>query len=730
MGSGLGIYRIFAYHVTGIRMELSEDEKKLIEEEETLFSRTIESLCKELPQVQASKISANILARELTQQMVGEWNHEERQPLVSDEAVAHRISDIRKESDQTLLELIREPYFGRVVTSEDDGKEVAFLIGKKSNIESGIVDWRNGPISALYFNYKQGEEFFEEINERERSGKIKLRRSYQIEGGKLVQIDTPEAVYHWSDNGWLKLDVDAEIAAHRSRKVGSSDKKLPNILSLITKDQFELITTDPDRPVIIQGSAGSGKTTVALHRLAWLLHEENSFASPEKTRVLVMNKSLQIYVDSTLPSMGIHNVETSTFNGWALSIIRRLTKGKALFKFHQLPDFVEKIKFSEEILSAIAGQVKKQTQTTDHWIRENSSRWTSLIKHWDQGRDDAVLPRIRNFIHEVKGAKIPDKDKNDLLISLRSLMGKMEDYINDIYDLLADSDHLRSHLKPDQKLDYHLEYLRDRTEKNRKNKNLDYFDMSLILYNIQLKNGGLPGKNDEITLLDHLVIDEAQDFGPVEFAIMVQAVKDRRNLTIVGDVSQKILFARRFIGWEKIIDSLNLEESDLIRLEISFRCTAQIMTLASRVAGDNKVVEGRQGTKPLFQNVEDKDELLETITHWVETVQAGKPNKLIALICRSPKQAMELKEDLDEMIPEGLRLGHRDQFSFEPGIIVTNVHQVKGLEFDAVCIVEPTEENYPQTRPESRNMLYVAITRAEDDLMLVGTKPFSRMIKG
>ena len=90
------------------------------------------------------------------------------------------------------------------------------------------------------------------------------------------------------------------------------------------------------------------------------------------------------------------------------------------------------------------------------------------------------------------------------------------------------------------------------------------------------------------------------------------------------------------------------------------------MTLASRVAGDNKVVEGRQGTKPLFQNVEDKDELLETITHWVETVQAGKPNKLIALICRSPKQAMELKEDLDEMIPEGLRLGHRDQFSFEP----------------------------------------------------------------
>jgi len=628
------------------------------------------------------------------------------------------------------MELICEPYFGRVVTTEDNGREVAFLIGKKSNIQSGIVDWRNGPISSLYFNYQQGEEFFEEINERERSGRIKLRRSYRIEGGRLVQIDTPEAVYYLNDQEWEKLDVDAEIAAHRSRKVGSLDKRLPNVLSLITKEQFEMITTHPDGPVIIQGSAGSGKTTVALHRLAWLLHEENSFALPEKTRVLVMNKSLQIYVDSTLPSLGIHGVVTSTFNGWALSIIRKLTRGRAFFKFHQLPDFVERIKFSEEILSAISGQVEKQTRRTDQWIRETYSHWPNLIHYWDQGREEAVLPRIRNFMHEVNGAKIPDKEKKILLISLRSLLGKMEDYINDIYDLLADSDHLRSHLKPERKLDNYLEYLRNRTEKDRKNRNLDYFDMSLILFDIQLKNGGLPDKNGAIISLDHLVIDEAQDFGPVEFAIMVQAVQDSRHLTIVGDVSQKILFARRFIGWDKIIDSLGLEESDLIRLEVSFRCTAQIMTLASRVAGDFKKMEGRQGPQPIFHRVEDNDDLLETIANWVQAAQSSGPNKLIALICRYPKQAMELKEDLKEMIPDGLRLGHRDQFSFEPGVIVTNVHQVKGLEFDAVCIVEPGEENYPQTRPESRNMLYVAITRAEDELMLVGEKPFSRVLEG
>ena len=708
-------------------MLLTEEDKQFIAEEERLLESTLQSLCQQLPQVQAAKISANAAARELTRQVVNEWNHEERQPLVSDEAVAHHILDIRKNSDKALYELIQEPYFGRVCTKEEDGSEVSFLIGKKSNIEAGIVDWRNGPIAGLYFNYKQEEEFYEVINERERAGYIQLRRSYQIENGQLVQIDAPEGMFRRNEAGWEKLDVEDEIVAHRSRGMGSKEKRLPNILSLITKDQFELITSNPERPVIIQGSAGSGKTTVALHRLAWLLHEENSFAQAKNTRVVVMNKSLQIYVCATLPSMGIEGVETSTFNGWALSIIRKAVRGRPFFKFLNVPSFVEEIKFSEEILKALEGWVEKQNRALDAQVKEIFKKWPGLLKSWTKTNNTAVLPRLKDFAHDVKESSLPKHDKDQCLAFLNRKSFDMEDYVQDVYNLLHDSGHLKGCLPPNPKLDSHLDYLKRLTEKNRAKNNLDYFDMSLVLRLIQLKNGGLPDGTGGVTSLDHLVIDEAQDFGPVEFAIMMSAVSDKRQITIVGDVAQKILSARKFIGWNKVVENLGMEEDSIIRLEVSFRCTAPIMTLAHKVAGDPKKVEGRAGPDPEWHKAEDRESLLEKLVDWTHSLVKADPYKLIALICRYPKQAMELKEELKEYLPGEVRLGHRDQFSFEPGIMVTNIHQVKGLEFDSVALIEPDEENYPIRREESRNMIYVGITRTQDDLLLTTVKPFSRV---
>lgn len=710
-------------------MSLTEEDQKLIEEEEKIFRETIETLVDQLPDVRSKKIFSNLAARELTSQVVNEWNFEERQPLISDEAVAHKVSDIRKESDNVLEELIEEPYFGRVITSEDDGREVSFKIGKKSNIEAGIVDWRNGPISGLFFNYKQGEEFLETINERERCGQIKVRRTYKTDKGVLIQIGTSEGMYRRTDNGWVKLETEEEIAAHRSRGLQSNEKRLPNILSLITSEQFEMITTDPDRPVIIQGSAGSGKTTVALHRLGWLLHKDNSHARSENTRVVVMNKSLQIYVSSTLPSMGVNGVETITFNSWALSIISNATRGKAFFKYRDLPEFVEKIKFSDGILKALTCFIDQKVSVIDSEVSKHFAANEKLLQIWGNSHKKALQPRLKDFKHDVNESSLPIKEKHAALGYLQNLMNNQEDYIADLYDLLSDEKLLSSFLPAEPKLGIHLSYLSRMVEKDRRKNHLDYYDMSLILRLIQLKHGGLPNKNGGIFELDHLVIDEAQDFGPVEFAIMMDAVGDKRNLTIVGDVSQKILFSRKFIGWNNILENLEIKQDALIQLEVSFRCTVPIMNLARKIEGrKDSVAFGRPGKPVTWHRAVDHNDFLEVLARWTSELTQKDPHKLIALICRYPKQAMVLKGELEEMLSHEVRVGHRDQFSFEPGVIVSNIHQIKGLEFDAVALIEPSEAFYPSKNNESRNMIYVGVTRAQEDLLVIGSSPFTAIL--
>ena len=710
-------------------MLLTEEDRQLIDEEERLYDKTIEVLTDQLPDVRSKKIFSNLAARELTSQVVNEWNFEERQPLVSDEAVAHKISDIRKESDSVIEELLEEPYFGRVVTSEEDGGEVSFKIGKKSNIESGIVDWRNGPISSLFFNYKQGEEFFETINERERSGRIKIRRTYKTAKGILIQISTPDGVFRKTESGWVKLETEEEVASHRSRGLESNEKRLPNILSLITSEQFEMITTDPKRPVVIQGSAGSGKTTVALHRLGWLLHKGNSHARAENTRVIVMNKSLQIYVSSTLPSMGINGVNAVTFNSWALSIIRQTLKGKVFFKYRELPEFVEKIKFSNGVLGALSQFVSYKVKGVDTAILKEFSAKEKLLEVWKGSHNKALYPRLKDFKHDVSESDLPVKEKQVALNFVQNILIDQENYISDLYDLLSDVNLLASFLPKENKLEDHLSYLSRMVDKDRRSGQLDYYDMSLILRLIQLKNGGLPNKHGGVSELDHLVVDEAQDFGPVEFSIMMDAVADKRDLTIVGDVSQKILFSRKFIGWDNILDNLEIKKDTLIQLEVSFRCTVPIMNLARKVEGRKDAISfGRPGSPVTWHRAVDQNDFLETLASWVNGLIKKDPYKLVALICRYPKQAMELKDELEKMIFCEVRIGHRDQFSFEPGVIISNIHQIKGLEFDAVALIEPSEEFYPSKNIESRNMIYVGITRAQEDLLVIGNNSFSKVL--
>ncbi|HEX5033698.1 MAG TPA: 3'-5' exonuclease, partial [bacterium] len=259
-------------------------------------------------------------------------------------------------------------------------------------------------------------------------------------------------------------------------------------------------------------------------------------------------------------------------------------------------------------------------------------------------------------------------------------------------------------------------------------------DDPLLLHLVYAEHGYYPAKSPKsLGICDHIVIDEAQDFGSVEIRALLNALDHERTVTIVGDVAQKIVGGRDFGGWNELLKDAGFTDTMPISLTVSFRSTLEVMEVAEHLRGQRftraeNVSSGRRGPIPTFRRVENPTLLALRIGQWIAARQKDSAKALSAIICRWPKQAVQLLEELRKIGYPAVRLGHREQFDFSPGITVTNVHQVKGLEFRNVLIVEPSEENYKASSDEECNLLYVAVTRAEERLDFIGTQKATTLL--
>jgi len=636
-----------------------EEAKTVAADEEERWKQVYTAIIQEIRQTNSDYDQDRKLARELTSQIVAARRDEDKIQLASDEAVAHGLTRLRKDKSTGLESLADQPYFARVITKEE-GREVEFRLSTASFPQERIIDWRKAPISKLYYDYKEGDDFSEMIQGREREGTITLRRSFKGVEDDLWRIETAQGPLIKTDQGW-----ELKGASEKFSRVDDHDGHLPPILSLITAEQFGLITKDAKRPIVIQGIAGSGKTTVALHRLAWLLHEDNSDAQPEKCLVVMFNRSLKAYVETTLPELKIDRVPIRTFSQWSNHLLNDLvgprlrgpmTKGREL----------ELFKSSSLCLRLLLDHVSKNPHQKDSFVEDLFSFYKNLLKQeiiwrkWDQVR----------------------------------------------------------------------EQIREQVEKNL----CDFQDDALILHLIYAEHGYYPTRSPgSLGLCDHIVIDEAQDFGLVEIKALLHAVDHGKTVTIVGDLAQKIVPGRNFGSWEEVLAEAGFEETAPISLTVSYRSTPEIMKVASHVRGDLSLPEQsqaseRNGPTPTWTRVETPQVMAHRIGQWIDARLKESQRSLSAIICRWPKQAQGLVEELRKIGYPSVRLGHRDQFDFTPGVTVTNVHQVKGLEFRNVLIVEPSEENYKSSSEEEQNLMYVAVTRAELRLDFIGHQKQSGLL--
>lgn len=647
-------------------MSIHPEELQSLSEEEQVFKSVRTSLKSQISRAQTRLRFENERARSITAEIMHTRRIEDKALLASDEAVSHGLKDSKREELATLTKQIENPYFARIELEEEQASgtntRIEYKLGFAANTDCRIIDWRRAPISKLYYEYKEGDEYCEEILGRERNGRVLVRNRIEISKGTMETVENRHGTFTWNAKN-----------ACWERKTGLSkgrrgkDGALPEVLSLITPEQFRSITVDADTAIMIQGIAGSGKTTVALHRLAWLLHKDNSPLQPHEATIVVLSPSLRAYIENSLPAAGLRGVTARTYHEWASRTFKVLAKGGEFSLQRPLEDCpleIAQVKRSVAILSAIDASIPRHSESRDGVTLEDLK--TTLI---------GLLSNPQVIVQSDPRKKITESAVNRTL---------------------------------------------ERTRADFEAGMLDWNDDALLLRIYQRMAGCVVNEQGITGAYGHIVVDEVQDLSPVELATLIGSVKELKDLTLVGDVSQNLDHAQAFPGWEALQRYWNFDpsRSRYVSLEVSHRSTLPIMRLADYIQKRRVVKSGRPGRTPIWFSCRRESAGIECALKWLTKAGELYPNRIAAVICATPQDAKFAYQMLKPTFGPRVRLGDASSFSFEEGILVTDVRQVKGLEFFSVLLWNPSAKAYEANDLE-RNLLYVAVTRAEENLCIV-----------
>ena len=591
------------------------------------------------------------------------------------------------------------PYFAHLRLREE-GRERNLCLGKATRIDHGIriVDWRNAPISRIFYQYQQGDEYEEEMGERVLVGEVVARRTVTILHGELVRIDAPEGTFRQGPDGdWdsearpvprlaggegtatlVHADdatdrrLGTDLAGHRRRV----DKRLPDIAGLIDPDQFDLITRPDTGFVVIRGSAGSGKTTVALHRIAWLAYEDPQIDSG-RTLFVVFSAALRDYVGHVLPALGVGGVGVVTFGEWARKLRRRHFPDLPRTVREDTPGPVLRLKSHPLLLRALQEQV-----------RAVDAPATAL-----QAVDDALSaltnrPLLQRLVEdEFPGSfTAPELDRITTWCRDRA-------------------EELQGWLDGDRKIPVAL----------------DAEDDALLLHAWQLRVGPLRRKGARPLRYRHVAIDEVQDFTPLEVRVLLGCLDERQSITLAGDTQQHVMADAGFTSWADFFRHLGVEGTAVETLRVSYRCSRQVVRFAVDLLGDLAEDEAplvtRDGPPVELFRFTDHGACVAFLADALRALMDEEPLASVAVLTPGP--------DISSLYARGLRQGEVPRlrrvedhaFSFAPGVEVTEVAQVKGLEFDYVILVEASAGRYPDTSA-ARRLLHVGATRAVHQLWL------------
>ena len=607
------------------------------------------------------------------------------------------LSQVNANQDKLVLKhrferMADAPFFGRVdfiFDGEDEAEPFYIGIGnfaEKAGMTPLIYDWR-APVSGLFYDYDKGPASYEAPAGTIR-GEISSKWQYKIRGGKMIYAFESDT------------KIDDEILKQELGNNG--DVKLKNIVRTIQKEQNAIIRNTKDKILVIQGAAGSGKTSIALHRIAYLLYHDRKNLKSSNVLVLSPNSVFGDYISHILPELGEENIREMSFDLFAYRELKDTAadcedRYDHLERIMKFPDDQEKERFRMKQSESFVGLIEGFLATLEDRLvdfRPISFRGSQLteeelirmfyFKFQETpllARMDAVMDYFVDAYETLKGRDISDEDREMLREKFDSMYVTKDIYT--IYNWLLE--------------DYGYDMLPDVPYERRKVQYEDVFPMLYLKYRL-LGHGAQ--KN-----IKHLVIDEMQDYSFLQYVLLKQIFQCR--MTILGDYAQTLDTKQHDVL--KFLPKIFGKEMRQVILRKSYRNTYEIARYAGEISGirDLELLE-RHGKEVEERRFSSEDEMLEAVR---ENLRLGSEGyETAAVITMTEEEAYDIYRLLTN---RGIDAAYvdRDSSAFKRGLTVTTFYLAKGLEFDQVFTIKGTEGN-----PLEKQAQYISATRALQEL--------------